>query len=154
MVHLKAGAVIVVGLALSACEATERETLALGERVYASHCASCHGAKLEGQPDWKQKLPNGRFPAPPHDATGHTWAHSDKWLFRVVENGMVPPLVRKDYESDMPAFGDKLSGAEIRAVLAYIKAQWPDGIHRKREEMLTARREESLNAGKVLQRAR
>ena len=24
--------------------------LALGEKLYAQHCASCHGAKLEGQP--------------------------------------------------------------------------------------------------------
>lgn len=67
---------------------------------------------------------------------------------------MAPPLVRQGYQSDMPAFRDKLSDAEIRAVLAYIKSQWSAEIHRKREAMLASRREESLNPGKALQRAR
>src|SRR4051812_48817691 len=51
-----------------------------GKIVYAQHCASCHGANLEGQPDWQHRMPNGRWPAPPHDATGHTWHHPDKVL--------------------------------------------------------------------------
>ena len=34
--------------------------LVLGEKLYAQHCAVCHGANLEGQPDWRKKLPNGR----------------------------------------------------------------------------------------------
>ena len=32
------------------------------------------------------------------------------------------PYAPENYESDMPAFGGKLSGEEIWAVLAYIKA--------------------------------
>ena len=28
-------------------------------KLYAGHCASCHGASLEGQPDWKSPLPSG-----------------------------------------------------------------------------------------------
>ena len=40
--------------------------LALGRTVYAEHCGACHGAKLEGQPNWQEPLPYGRFPAPPH----------------------------------------------------------------------------------------
>ena len=27
--------------------------MALGETVYRQHCASCHGAKLEGQANWR-----------------------------------------------------------------------------------------------------
>ena len=61
--------------------------VARGTVVYAQHCASCHGAKLEGQPDWRKRLPNGRLPAPPHDTTGHTWHHSDKQLFGMTKNG-------------------------------------------------------------------
>jgi mono/diheme cytochrome c family protein len=41
-----------------------------GKMIYAEHCASCHGANLEGQPDWQHRLPNGRMPAPPHARQG------------------------------------------------------------------------------------
>ena len=100
------------------------EQVALGRTVYAENCASCHGANLEGQPDWKRRLDNGRMPAPPHDESGHTWHHSDKALFRITKGGL--GAVVPDYESDMPAFGSKLSDEEIAAVLAYIKSTWPD----------------------------
>ena len=97
-----------------------------GTAVYAQHCASCHGAKLEGQPDWRKRLPNGRLPAPPHDATGHTWHHSDKQLFDMTKNGtagMVP-----GYETDMPAYKDILGDADIHAVLSFIESTWPSDI--------------------------
>ena len=98
--------------------------VALGERVYAQHCASCHGAKLEGQPNWRSRLPNGRLPAPPHDETGHTWHHADALLFAITKQGLVPPYAPAGYESDMPAFGRTLSDDEIWAVLAFIKSRW------------------------------
>lgn len=101
------------------------EMLALGEALYAGHCASCHGAQLEGQPDWKRRLGNGRMPAPPHDETGHTWHHSDADLFRLTKEG-VATVIGGDYESDMPAFGDALTDEEILAVLAFIKSTWPE----------------------------
>src|SRR5215471_11525330 len=61
--------------------------VARGKVVYIERCASCHGANLEGQPNWRKRLPNGRLPAPPHDVTGHTWHHSDTQLFDMVKNG-------------------------------------------------------------------
>lgn len=98
-----------------------------GEVVYRDACASCHGAELEGQPNWRQRLPNGRLPAPPHDATGHTWHHPDQQLFEITKYGtekFAPP----GYESDMIGFGEMLSDDEILAALAYIKASWPENI--------------------------
>ena len=53
----------------------EPAVVALGEQVYAQNCAACHGAKLEGQANWRQRGFNGYMPAPPHDETGHTWHH-------------------------------------------------------------------------------
>jgi len=109
--------------------------VALGAKVYTQHCASCHGAKLEGQPDWKRRLPNGRLPAPPHDDSGHTWHHADHVLLAIVKNGLVPPYATPGYESDMPAFRDKLSDEEIWAVLAYIKSHWSAEVRAMRTEM-------------------
>ena len=99
--------------------------VAEGKRVYEAQCASCHGAKLEGQSNWRQRLPSGKFPAPPHDATGHTWHHSDALLFDMVKRG-VGPHAPPGYQSDMPAFGEQLIDGEIAAVLAYIKSTWPE----------------------------
>ncbi|MBL4645745.1 MAG: c-type cytochrome, partial [Rhizobiales bacterium] len=47
-----------------------------GAVIYAEYCASCHGADLEGQPNWQSPDADGKMPAPPHDQRGHTWHHS------------------------------------------------------------------------------
>jgi len=99
--------------------------LARGEAIYAVECAACHGAALEGAPDWRTPLPNGRLPAPPHDASGHTWHHPDRVLFAITSLGTAA-VVGGGYESDMPGFGEWLSDAEIRDVLAFIKSTWPE----------------------------
>jgi mono/diheme cytochrome c family protein len=110
----------------SGADATDPALVALGEAVYVKRCASCHGAHLEGQPDWWRRLPNGRLPAPPHDAAGHTWHHPDRELFEITKQG--PAGIVPGYESDMPAFKDVLDDREIWAVLAYIKSAWPAEI--------------------------
>ncbi len=103
----------------------DRAQLALGRRIYAEQCARCHGANLEGQPNWQSRGPDGRLPAPPHDASGHTWHHADDVLFRITRNG-TSAVVGGGYESDMPGFGGVLSDADIRAVLAFIRSTWPE----------------------------
>jgi mono/diheme cytochrome c family protein len=107
---------------------------ALGRELYAAHCASCHGADLEGQPDWRSALPSGRMPAPPHDTSGHTWHHGDEILFRLTKDG-VAAVVGGGYQSDMPAFGETLGDDEIRAILAFIKSTWPERERRHQAEM-------------------
>lgn len=78
--------------------------LALGERVYAQHCASCHGARLEGQANWRSPGPGGLLPAPPHDASGHTWHHGDELLFRITKFGVAKAANLSEHKSAMPAY--------------------------------------------------
>lgn len=110
----------------------DREKVALGARLYAEHCAACHGADLEGQPDWRQRRPDGRLPAPPHDETGHTWHHPAQQLFALTRQGPAA-LVGGGYQSDMPAYQGTLSDAEIWAVLSYIKSRWPAEIQARHD---------------------
>jgi len=109
--------------------------IAAGRAVYDRHCASCHGAKLEGEPNWREKKPTGRMPAPPHDASGHTWHHPDAVLVGITKFGLVPgKYAPPGYESDMPGFGGALADDEILAVIAYIKSTWPDEIRRAQDD--------------------
>ena len=111
-------------------------TLARGQQLYTQHCASCHGAELEGQPNWRQRRADGRLPAPPHDASGHKWHHSDAQLFKLTKRG--PAGLVPGYASDMPAFGGVLDDDEIRAVLLFIKSTWPADIRARQEALGTA----------------
>lgn len=107
----------------------------LGGAVYAKSCASCHGARLEGQPDWQSAKPDGSYPAPPHDPNGHTWHHGDRMLLDYIDRGGQAVLDEMGvaYDSGMPAFGDVLSEEEIAAVLAYIKSTWPEDVRATQE---------------------
>ena len=119
------------------------EQVAIGQAVYSRSCASCHGANLEGQPNWQQPLPSGGLPAPPHDATGHTWHHADEWLFKTTKYGgqVTVPRNYRNFISRMPPFKDALTDTEIWAVLAYIKSRWPADIRAKQEQI-------TLNGGR------
>ncbi len=112
------------------------QQVAHGQSIYAQRCAACHGNKLEGQPDWRTRLANGRMPAPPHDASGHTWHHPDSILFGITKHGLIPGrYAPPNYQSDMPAFANTLSDEDIWAVLAYIKSSWTIEIRKAQKEL-------------------
>lgn len=109
--------------------------VAQGRALYAKECAACHGKNLEGQiRDWRSRLPDGSLPAPPHDATGHTWHHPDSLLFEITKLGRLKASGGAA-RSNMPGFEDKLSDEEIWAVLSFIKSQWPDSIRRRHDQL-------------------
>lgn len=111
-------------------EAPTPSALAQGAELYAANCASCHGASLEGEENWRLPGPDGRLPAPPHDETGHTWHHGDDLLFAYTKYGGEDLMARRGiaFRSGMPGFGDVLSDEEIRLTLEFIKSTWPEEI--------------------------
>lgn len=113
----------------------DRDMVARGEGIYQENCASCHGANLEGQPNWRVAGADGRLPAPPHDASGHTWHHDGDTLFRLTKYGTGALIGDPDYASNMPIYEGVLADDEIIAVLSYIKSTWPEDIRARHDEM-------------------
>lgn len=118
-----------------ALQPDDLHVLAVGERVYRAQCAGCHGAQLEGQPNWRTPGPDGLLPAPPHDASGHTWHHPDEVLFAITKHGVAKAANLPDHKSAMPAYEGVLSDDEIIAVLSWIKAQWPAPVRAKHDQI-------------------
>ena len=103
-----------------------------GKLLYRSHCAACHGFSLRGQRNWRQRNANGKLPAPPHNASGHTWHHTGQQLFDLTKFGP-KILLGGEYQTDMPGYKDILSDEEIIAVLSYIKSKWPGEIRARHD---------------------
>lgn len=99
------------------------QLVAQGKRIYQQYCATCHGAKGEGAPNWQKRNELGELPAPPHDSQGHTWRHADAELYHMVHQGWRDPF-NKTQRLTMPAFKDILSPGQIRAVITYLKTLW------------------------------
>jgi len=86
------------------------EQLELGDRVWAN-CSSCHGARGEGRPGFAPRLASDELLSVVGDA----------FLRRAVAEGRTGTW--------MPPWGDRLSGAEIDAVVAHIRSwQTRDGV--------------------------
>ena len=128
MVLAAAAVLVAAGLAWRANEESSEVTsaqLARGAAVYAEACASCHGANLEGQPEWRSPGPDGRLPTPPHDETGHIWHHFDRILLATMTRGTAA-VVGGGRESNTPGFGGTYSEEDLRAVLEWLKSRWPE----------------------------
>lgn len=105
----------------------DQTAVADGKALYGRYCLACHGANLEGQPNWRERDSAGFLPAPPHDQSGHTWHHADQQLFTIVKGG-IAAIAGADYRSRMRAFNKQMNDDEIWSVLAYIKSTWPQEI--------------------------
>ena len=108
--------------------------VALGKNVYLANCASCHGKALEGQANWRNPDNEGYMPAPPHNEEGHTWHHSDNYLFLITKYG-IESIIGQKYPNNMPAYDGQLSDKEIVAVLSYIKSTWSERIQRFHDQI-------------------
>ncbi|MCW8891022.1 MAG: cytochrome c [Sedimenticola sp.] len=99
------------------------EQVSAGARVYQENCAACHGKRGEGAENWRKAGPDGNYPAPPLNGTGHAWHHPLNILFHTIKNGS------PGGQGNMPAWGEKLSDEEIISVIAWFQSKWPREIY-------------------------
>jgi len=113
----------------------DSQLTARGASIYAAQCASCHGANLQGQPNWRERGPDGLLPAPPHDASGHTWHHPDSVLIRITRDGVAAVAGDPNYRTAMPVYRGLMSDEDIVAVLSWIKSRWPSDVRAKHDQI-------------------
>lgn len=100
------------------------DKIAMGKAVYKINCTECHGVNGEGA---EKGIPL---------ISGHALHHSETEFIETVGNGKALKS-----ERPMPAFREKLSEAEIRAVVAFIRnslqkgKQGTKGAHDHHEEL-------------------
>lgn len=82
------------------------EVLTMGETIFQTNCASCHGATGQGYQAVKE--------APALDGSEHSWHHADSQIKKLIRTG----------GQIMPAVGKDFSDEEIEAVMTYYKQWW------------------------------
>ena len=101
----------------------------LGEEVFDNNCAVCHGLQGRGLvSNWKVKGADGNYPAPPLNGTAHTWHHSPAQLLYTINKGGV------EMGGQMPAFEERLTEEEKKALIDYMYSLWPKEIQEKYDE--------------------
>lgn len=98
-------------------------TVERGAKLFQENCAACHGANAQGAPNWQQRGPDGKFPAPPLNGSAHDWHHPKAVLVRTIKDGTAR------LGGSMPAWRDKLSDEEIEAIIAWFQSLWPEEIY-------------------------
>ncbi len=103
--------------------AADRALLARGETLFNQHCAACHGDRAQGALNWQKPGTDGKYPAPPLDGSAHAWHHPLAALKETIRNGT------QRVGGSMPPWRDKLTEADVEAVIAYFQSLWPDKIY-------------------------
>ncbi len=75
-----------------------------------------------------------------HSDDGHTWHHPDRNLVDWILDGT-------GQQSAMPAYRGKLTEAEIRAVVAYIKTFWSEELLNRQLDATAAYEEQIRERG-------
>lgn len=99
------------------------EVLDTGRALYVENCSSCHGEQGQGATDWRKRGPDGKWPPPPLNGTGHAWHHPLPVLYHVIMEGSPAG------SGNMPAWKGKLSREEVLAIIAWFQSQWPDELY-------------------------
>ncbi len=101
----------------------DAEQVEIGRELFQQNCATCHGLEAQGALAWTQPGPDGKYPPPPLNGSGHAWHHPLPVLYSVIRNGS------PGGQGNMPAWREKLDEDQIVSVIAWFQDQWPDEIY-------------------------
>ena len=93
-------------------EPANDESIEAGKKLYARHCASCHGKGGKG--DGGMALSGGT----PSDLTDETWDYGST-------DGEIFVAIRDGVSSDMLAYKEKLSEKQIWQVVNFLRSLGP-----------------------------
>lgn len=113
--HLPASAGTVARQPLPAPSEAVKAQLALGEKLYDKHCASCHQADGGGAPGAYPPLAGNR---------AVTTASAVNAVRTILNGGFAPGTAGNPRPYGMPPFSHALNDAEVAAVATYIRAAW------------------------------
>ena len=100
---------------LSTSTSTSAAMAGPGAKLYAQHCADCHGERGEGVAAIYPALAGNRAVAM------HTPANA---VHLVVEGGFAPATAGNPRPFGMPPFATVLSDAEVAQVLTFVRGSW------------------------------
>jgi mono/diheme cytochrome c family protein len=135
----KIAMIAVFVLAAVGAETSERSTVPgrwfteaqveAGRALYAENCAECHGADGGATADWRTPGPDGHYPPPPLNGTGHTWHHSLAQIDSSIADGGA------QFGGVMPGFGATLNDSQRLSIIAFIQNWWSDEIYTKWQQI-------------------
>jgi len=94
-----------------------KEVIEEGSKIYSQNCAGCHGKRGLGDGEARHSL----LPSPALLAfmIQRPIAVDEYLLWSIAEGG-------KQFETDMPAFKDRLSREDIWKIISYMRAGFPE----------------------------
>lgn len=109
------------------------DPIALGKRIYAGNCVSCHQGDGNGLP--------GQYPT----LHASEWVLGNPaWMKRIILNGLEGPITvnGQNYNNAMPALGTKLTDKQIAAVITYVRtnADWKNNASQVTADAVAATR--------------
>jgi mono/diheme cytochrome c family protein len=96
-------------------DAAGKQVLEQGRKIYGEHCVDCHGANGQGAPPAWPPLAGNR---------ALTMDESVNAIRIVLNGGFAPGTAGNPRPYGMPAYGHRLSDAEVAAVVTYLRASW------------------------------
>lgn len=96
----------------SAAQSESVDELALGRKIYMSNCAACHKENGTGGPITIE----GKTIKPHNLTSDHVKKFDDAKIYKYIYEGVE--------DEGMPAFKDKLSEADIREVVRFIRVEF------------------------------
>jgi len=100
-------------------ERADRALLAQGRKIYADHCASCHGDQGQGRREGEASL----YP-PLAGNPSVNLAAPQNTIQAILHGGFAPVTAGNPRPAGMPPFAQSLSEAEIAAVASFVRQSW------------------------------